>query len=133
MASKKKKEKRSIPGFPWVLDCTFANFFRSCSKFFSALKIEDNSKFNKGQGRDVQIKDGWQPYLKRLVKVVRLLFLLIEMMKIVRLTSLLPDMTRLSSPRPKLRHGRRLALLSLLNLTPLQNLLNFCEVTLPSL
>ena len=39
------------------LDCTFANFFRSCSKFFSALEIKDNSKFNKGQGRGIQIKD----------------------------------------------------------------------------
>ena len=43
------------------LDCTFANYFRSCSKFFSALEIKDNSNFNKGQGRGVQIKDGWQP------------------------------------------------------------------------
>ena len=39
------------------LDCTFAKFFRFCSKFFSALEIKDNSKFNKGQGRGVQIKD----------------------------------------------------------------------------
>ena len=39
------------------LDCTFANYFISCSKFFSALKIKDNSNFNKGQGRGVQIKD----------------------------------------------------------------------------
>ena len=39
------------------LDCTFAKFFRSCSKFFSPLEIKDNSKFNKGQGRGVQIKD----------------------------------------------------------------------------
>ena len=39
------------------LDCTFAKFFRSCSQFFSALEIKDNSKFNKGQGRGVQIKD----------------------------------------------------------------------------
>ena len=50
-------------------DCTFANFFGSCSKFFSALEIKDNSKFNKGQGRGVQIKDGWQPYLKQILKV----------------------------------------------------------------
>ena len=45
------------------LDCTFPNFLRSCSKFFSALEIKNNSKFIKGQGRGVQIMNGWQPYL----------------------------------------------------------------------
>ena len=45
------------------LECTFANFFRSHSKFLSPLEIKDNSNFNKGQGRAVQIKDGWQPYI----------------------------------------------------------------------
>ena len=39
------------------LGCTFANFFRSYTKFFSALEIKDNSNFNKGQGQAVQIKD----------------------------------------------------------------------------
>ena len=39
MASKKKKN-RSTPGFPWV-GLYFANFFRSYSKFFSALEIKD--------------------------------------------------------------------------------------------
>ena len=39
------------------------------------------------------------------------------MIKIVKLTSLLPDMPHLSSPRPRLRHDRRLAHLSHLNLT----------------
>ena len=39
------------------LGCTFANFFRSHSKFLSPLEIKDNSNFNKGQGRAVQIKD----------------------------------------------------------------------------
>ena len=58
---------------------------------------------------------------KRLVKDVRLSLQLTEVMKIVRLTSPLPDVLRLSSPRPKLRHGRRLALLSYPNLT-----LNLC-------
>ena len=48
-----KKRKRSTPG----LDCTFANFFRSHSKFLSPPQIKDNSNFNKGQGRAVQIKD----------------------------------------------------------------------------
>ena len=47
------------------------------------------------------------------MKESRLSLSLTEVMKIVRLTSPLPDMLRLSSPRLKLRHGRRLALLSL--------------------
>ena len=68
MVASKIKKKRSTPGFPWVVlhnrDWTslLQIFFRSCSKLFSALEIKDNSKFNKGQGRGVQIKDGWQPY-----------------------------------------------------------------------
>ena len=41
---------------------------------------------------------------------------LTEVMKITRLTSPLPDELCLSSPRLKLRHGRRLALLSRPNL-----------------
>ena len=49
--------------------------------------------------------------LKWLVKDVTFLLPLVEVMKIIRLTSLLPNMLHLSSPR--LRHGRRLALLSL--------------------
>ena len=53
VASKKKGQHLVFHG----LDCTFANFFRSYSKFFSALEIKDNSKFNKGQGRGVQTKD----------------------------------------------------------------------------
>ena len=53
----------------------------------------------------------------RLVKDARLLLPLTEVMKIARLTSPLLDVPRLSSPRPRLRHGRRLALLFHLNLT----------------
>ena len=45
MASKKKKKKRGQHLVFHGLDCTFANFFRSYSKFFSALEM----------------KDGWQP------------------------------------------------------------------------
>ena len=55
----------------------------------------------------------------RLVKDVRLSLPLTEVIKIVRPTSLLRDMPRLSSPRQRLRHGRRHAHLSLLNLCTL--------------
>ena len=46
-----------------------------------------------------------------LVKDARLLLSLTEMMKIARLTSLLHDTPGQSSPKPRRRHGRRLALL----------------------
>ena len=75
VASKKKKKRRSTPGFPWVVlhnrDWTvlLQNFSALAVNFFSALEIKDNSKFNKGQGRggsnkglSFEIKDGWQPY-----------------------------------------------------------------------
>ena len=57
---------------------------------------------------------GWK---KRLVKDIRLLLPLTEAMKIARFTSPLLDAPRQSSPRPRLRHGRRLALLFYLGLT----------------
>ena len=47
---------------------------------------------------------------KQLVKDARLSLHLTKVMKIVRLTSPLPNVLRLSPPRPLLRHGRRLAL-----------------------
>ena len=55
---------------------------------------------------------GLLKWKKRLVKNVRLSLLLTEVMKIARLTSPFPDAPRQSSPRPRPRHGRRLALLS---------------------
>ena len=54
----------------------------------------------------------------RLVKDVGLSLQLTEMMKIARLTSPLLDAFRQSSPRPRLRHGKRLALLCHPNQTP---------------
>ena len=54
---------------------------------------------------------------KRLVKDARLSLPLTKMMKIARLTSPLFDAPRQSSPRPRRRHGKRLALLFHLNLT----------------
>ena len=59
----------------------------------------------------------------RLVKHARLLLPLTEMMKIAGLTSPPLDAPRQSSPRPRLRNGRRLALLFHLNLT-----LNLCTL-----
>ena len=55
------------------------------------------------------------------MKDVRLLLQLTQAMKIVWFTPSLPDALRQSSPKPRLRHRRRLAPLSRPNLT-----LNFC-------
>ena len=66
---------------------------------------------------------GMLRWKKRVVKDARLLLPLIEVMKIARLTSPLFDAPRQSLSRPRLRHGRRLALLFHLNLT-----LNLCTV-----
>ena len=55
----------------------------------------------------------------RLVKYARLSMPLTEVMKIARLTSPLLDAPRQSSPRPRLRYGRRLVLLFHLNLCTL--------------
>ena len=61
-------------------------------------------------------RGGLLRWKKQLVKDARLLLLLTEVIKIARLTSPLLDAPRQSSPRPRLRHGRRLALLFHLNL-----------------
>ena len=58
--------------------------------------------------------DGPLKWKMRLVKDARLT----EVMKIATLTSPFPDVLCLSSPRPRLRHGRRLAFLSRRNPTP---------------
>ena len=60
----------------------------------------------------------------RLVKDARLLLPLTEVMKMARLTSLLLDAPRQLLPRPRLWHGRQLALLFHLNLT-----LNLCTLS----
>ena len=66
---------------------------------------------------------GLLKWKKRLVKDARPSLSLTEAMKIARLTSPLLDAPRQSSPRPRLGHGRRLALLSHLDLT-----LNLCTL-----
>ena len=64
---------------------------------------------------------GLLKWKERLEKDARLSLPLIEAMKIARLTFLVPVALRLSSPKPRLRHGRRLALFFRPNLT-----LNLC-------
>ena len=66
---------------------------------------------------------GLLKWKKRFVKDARLSLPLTEVMKIARLTSPLLDAPRQSLPRPRLRHGRRLALLFHLGLT-----INLCTL-----
>ena len=61
---------------------------------------------------------GLLKWKKRLVNNARLSLPVTEVMKIARPTSPSPDVLRLSSPSPRLRHGRRIALLFHPNLTP---------------
>ena len=51
----KKKKKGQHPLFHGLCNATAVGLY--FCKFFSALQIKDNSKFNKGQGQGVQIKD----------------------------------------------------------------------------
>ena len=64
---------------------------------------------------------GLLKWKKRLVKDERFLLPLIEMIKVVRPTSLLTDLPHLLLPKPRLRHRRRLAVLSFQHL-----ILNLC-------
>ena len=64
----------------------------------------------------------WSPELE---EAVRLVLPLIQVMNIIRLATLLPDIPRISSPKPRLRHGRRHVHLSLLNLTLNLRILSF--------
>ena len=89
----------------------------AAAAFFTFLALNAANLPFLSAASNVNLKFGGPlKWKKQLVKDVRLLLPLTEVMKIVRLTFPLPDMPRLSSPRPRLRHDRRLALLSHLNL-----------------
>ena len=94
----------------------FSSFLYCCSLYFSDTECGQILHFSRP--RQTQTLSSLLKWKKRLVKDVRLSLPLTEVMKIARLTSPLPDVLRLSSPKPRLRHGRRLALLSPPNLTP---------------
>ena len=103
-------------------------FFCCCSLHFSDTECGQLSiSFSRIKRHP---KAWWSAEVEKTVSErPRLSLPLTKVMKIVRLTSPLPDMPRLSSPRPRskprLRHGRRLALLFYLNLT-----LNLCTLSL---
>ena len=79
--------------------------------------MRPNLPFLLAASNALQKPGGLLRWKKRLVKDARLSLPLTEVMKIARLTSPLLDAPRQSLPRPRLRHGRQLALLFHLNLT----------------
>ena len=83
--------------------------------------MQPNLPFLSAASNAILKPGGLLKWKMRLVKDARLLLPLTEVMKIARLTSPLLDAPRQSSPRLRLRHGRRLALLFHLGLT-----LNLC-------
>ena len=102
----------------------FLRFFASTSaslpltfRKLAGMAIFPNFPFLSAASNAILKPGGLLRWKKRLVKDARLSLPLIEVMKIARLTSPLLDTPRQSSPRPKLRHGRRLALLFHPNLT----------------
>ena len=92
----------------------------SAATLFTSLEcgMQPNFSFLSAASNAILNPSGQLEWKQQLVKDARLLLSLTEGMKITRLTSPLSDVYRLSSPRPRLRHGRRLALLFCPNLTP---------------
>ena len=80
-------------------------------------RMRPNPPFLSAVSNSILNPGGLLRWKKRLVKDATHSLPLTEVMKIAGLTSPLPDVLHLSSPRPKLRHGRRLTLLFRLNLT----------------
>ena len=113
-------QKARWDGFPSYFDshCPSAEEYSSLSlssaaALFTSLTL-NAAKYSIPFGRIKRHpKAWWSPE----VEEARLSLPLTEVMKIARLTSPLLDAPRQSSPRPRLRHGRRLALLSHLSLT----------------
>ena len=88
-----------------------------------SLSILPNLPFLSAATNAILKPGGALKWKNRLVKDLRLAQQLTEVTKIIRLTSSLPD--ELCQPSPRLRHGRRLALLSRPNLT-----LNLCTLSI---
>ena len=118
-------QKAHWDGFASYFDshCSSAEKYSSLSlssaaSFFTSLTLNAAKSSILSAASNALLKPGGLLRWKvRLVKDARLSLPLTEVMKIARLTSLLLDTPRQSLPRPRLRHGRRLALLSHLSLT----------------
>ena len=125
-------QKARWDGFASYIDshCPSAEEYSSLSHssaaaLFTSLTL-NAAKSSIPFGRIKRLPKAWWFLLRwrvRLVKDGRLLLPLTEVMENDRLTSPLLDAPCQSSPRPRLRHGRRLALHFYLNLT-----LNLCTL-----
>ena len=109
---------------PSTLTCTVplqrnTRLFFPLLLLFSALWqcMRPNLPFLSAASNAILKPGGLLSWKVRLVKDARLSLPLTEAMKIAWLTSPLLDVPRQSSPRPRLRHGRRLALFFHLNQT----------------
>ena len=116
-------QKARWDGFASYIDshCPSAEEYWSLSSaaaLFTSLALNAAKSFIPSAASNALPKPGgllrWK---KRLGKDARLSLPLTEVMKTARLISPLLDAPRQSSPRPRLRHGRQLALLFHLNLT----------------
>ena len=96
----------------------FALSLSSAAALFTSLTLNAaKSSFFSAASNAILKPGGLLRWKVSLVKDPRLSLPLTEVMKIARLTSPLLDAPRQSSPRPRLRHGRRLALLFHVNST----------------
>ena len=99
------------------------SFLCCCSPYLSGTECGQIFHFFSAASNALLKPGGLLRWKVGFVKDARLSLPLTEVMNISRLTSPLLDVTRESSPRPSMRHGRRLALLSHLNIT-----LNLCTL-----
>ena len=84
----------------------YSSLYSAAAFFTSLAPNAAKSSISFGQINLILKPGGPLKWKKQLLKDVRFLLLLTEVMTIIRLTSLLPDMLRLSSPRQRLRHSR---------------------------
>ena len=119
-------QKARWDGFAFYFDsyCPSAEEYSSLSSaaalinsLLLSLTMRPNLPFLSAVSNATLKPGGLLRWKVRLVKDARLLLPLTEVMKIARFTSSLLNAPRQSLPRPRLRHGRRLALLFHLNLT----------------
>ena len=95
----------------------YSSLFSAATLFNSQSLNGPNLSFLSAASNAMLNPGGLLKWKKRLVKYVGLSLPLTELMKIARLTSLLLVALRQSSPKPRLRHDRRLALVFGPNLT----------------
>ena len=116
---------RKLAGLTLLFNLTLTVFLQRNTRLFPLLllflplwhSMRPNLPFLSAASNAILKPGGLLRWNKRLVKDARLSLPLTEVTKIARVTSPLLDAPRQSSPRPRLRHGRRFAPLFHLNQT----------------